>query len=79
MNGDEMGIWVRTTLMDGVEVTGFASGAESPNDFWSKFRTQMVRLTHAREVPPRGEVREHETIYVNRDQIGLVEVLPPPE
>lgn len=67
------GIWVRLTMVDGSCVRGYAAGADSPNDFWSKFRTQMVRLEdveHEGVDPPLGG-----TIYVNRDRIVMAEVV----
>lgn len=70
------GIWVRLTLADGSVVRGYAPGADSPNDFWSKFRTQMVRLEQAHR-PGTNTPDEAETIYVNRDRIVLAEVVEP--
>jgi hypothetical protein len=74
---DEPGIWVRIELDGGSTITGFAPGAESPNDFWSVFKTQLVRLEHARERTRGGKRRIYATIYVNRDRIVLVDVAEP--
>ncbi len=67
------GIWVRLTMADGSRIRGWATGAESPNDFWSKFRTQLIRLEHVRH---DGE-DEEAVVYVNRDSIVLAEVEQP--
>ena len=67
------GIWVRLTMVDGSCVRGYAAGADSPNDFWSKFRTQMVRLEEAERVGEGPEL-DGPTVYVNRDRIVLAEV-----
>ncbi len=74
MNGDNQGIWVRAWLDDGSQVMGFAIGAESPNDFWSKFRTQLVRLEEARITRADGEAKEQGALYLNRDRIVMVKV-----
>lgn len=68
------GIWVRLTLADRSQVTGFASGADSPNDFWSKFRTQLVRLDDAQLTIGTEEATRAATLYVNRDRILVIEV-----
>ena len=70
------GIWVRLTLADGSALRGYAPGAESPNDFWSKFRTQFVRLEHAERAEDGGRPVDA-TVYVNRDRIVLAEVVGP--
>lgn len=74
MSGSDEGIWVRLTLAGEAVINGFAVGAESPNDFWAKFRTQLVRLTSVQVKRPNGDLRQHATLYVNRDSIVLVEV-----
>jgi hypothetical protein len=71
---EEEGIWVKVTLDDRSQITGFAIGAESPNDFWSKFRTQLVRLDSCRRVGDHSDLAEGETLYINRDHILLVEM-----
>ena len=71
MYESDEGIWVRLTLSNGVEITGFATGAERPNDFWTKFRTQLVRLDKVNSGRPTGE----ETRYVNRDHIVVVDLV----
>jgi len=68
------GIWVKITLDDRSQITGFAAGAESPNDFWSKFRTQLVRLDQCRRVGDHSEAPDGDTLYINRDHILLVEL-----
>ncbi len=68
------GIWVKVTLHDRSQITGFAAGAESPNDFWSKFRTQLVRLDESRRVGDHSDAASGETLYINRDHILLVEI-----
>lgn len=70
----EVGIWVRLSLDTGDVLTGFAPGADSPNDFWSVFKTQLIRLEQAVEVRRDRSKRRYETIYVNRDRIVLVDV-----
>lgn len=70
----EPGIWVSLALDTGGTITGFAPGADSPNDFWTVFRTQLVRLEQAVEVRRDGAKRKFDTIYVNRDRIVLVDV-----
>jgi hypothetical protein len=71
---EDEGIWVKVTLDNRAQITGYAAGAESPNDFWSKFRTQLVRLDDARRVGDHSEGTSGETLYVNRDHILLVEI-----
>ena len=73
-SGAGEGIWVRLTLVDGSVLRGFATGADSPNDFWSKFRTQMVRLEEAQR-PGTNAPAEASTIYVNRDLIVVAEIV----
>lgn len=70
----EPGIWVRITFDGGGSLTGFAPGADSPNDFWSVFKTQLVRLEDAVHVRPDGSRRRYDTIYANRERILLVDV-----
>ncbi len=69
------GIRVRLTMDNHTSVTGFASGAESPNDFWAKFRTQLVRLDDATLERADGATEGHPTLYVNRDRILLVAIV----
>ena len=68
------GIWVRLTMVDGTSIRGYAAGAESPNDFWSKFRTQMVRLERVRRAGDE-DPDSHGTVYVNRDRIVTAEIV----
>ncbi|MFN0006709.1 MAG: hypothetical protein ACKVXR_02285 [Planctomycetota bacterium] len=72
---EEKGIWVRLVLEDQTRVTGFAPGAESPNDFWTVFRTQLVRLHQVEVQRPGKKARPFEVIYVNRDKIVLVDAV----
>lgn len=72
MTGDT-GIWVRLTLDNGARLTGYASGADSPNDFWIIFKTQLVKLTEARVEWPQQKPKEYPVLYVNRDRICLVD------
>ena len=74
MSGDGEGIWVRLTLTGDAVINGFAAGAESPNDFWTTFKTQLVRLTSVQVKRADGDVRQHSSLYVNRDSIVLAEV-----
>ena len=71
----EQGIWVRIITDSGIEVSGHVAGADSPNDFWTAFKTQCVRVDKAVETLPSGHKTGHETLHVNRDRIVLVSVL----
>jgi hypothetical protein len=71
----EDGIWARITLIDDSRVHGFAAGADTPNDFWLKFRTQLVQLQHVRTTAADGAEAEFDRLYVNRDHIKTVEVV----
>ena len=71
---EDEGIWVRVSLDNGSQITGFAAGAESPNDFWTKFRTQLVRLDYSRHVGDHSNGASGDTLYVNRDHILLIEM-----
>lgn len=75
MTMENHGIKVALILDEGDRVEGFASGAESPNDFWSKFKTQCVRVDGARFVNTRGETSEHRALYVNRDRIRVAKIV----
>ena len=75
---DGTGIWVRLTMTSGVEVVGRAVGADSPNDFWTLFKTHMVRLEPASSRMPGGEQREYGVLHVNRETIELAETIPAP-
>ena len=70
---DETGIWVKLILDDGTVVTGFAAGADSPNDFWTTFKTQLVRLNDVHVTRPQHDTRDYPTLHVNRDKIVLVD------
>lgn len=73
MTGDERGIWVKMVLDGGIRISGFASGADSPNDFWTVFKTQLVRLSDVRVSRPGKKPIPYPTLYVNRDKIVLVD------
>lgn len=75
----ESGIWVCLFLDEGERVEGFAAGAESPNDFWVKFRTQFVRVDRVRLHGSSGAVSEFPSVYVNRDRIRMARVVAKPE
>ncbi len=74
---NEDGIWVRLTLNDGSIVAGFAPGADTPNDFWVKFRTQLVQLTDVTRTEAQGESSHVARLYVNRAAISVVELDTP--
>jgi hypothetical protein len=73
---EEPGIWVRLIIDGNVEVTGYVARADSPNDFWVTFTTQLVHVEQARELLPNGQQFLHDGLYVNRDRILLASVLP---
>jgi len=70
------GIWVRLLIEGGIEVTGFVSAVESPQDFWSIFHTPLVSVERAVETPPSGKKIGHDLIHVNRDRILLASEIP---
>lgn len=70
---DNRGIWVKLVLDGGIRVTAFAPGADSPNDFWTVFKTQLVRLHDVEVVHPRKKAQSYPVLYVNRDKIVLVD------
>jgi hypothetical protein len=72
----EQGIWVRIITEGAIEVTGHVAGADSPNDFWTAFKTQCVHVDKAVETLPSGRKTGHDALYVNRDRIVAVSVLP---
>ena len=65
------GISVRIVIQGNSEITGFVAGAETPNDFWTTFKTQLVRIENAVELLPSGRKISHDVVYVNRDHIVL--------
>ena len=73
------GIWIRLVLDGNSVLTGFVPGAESPNDFWVTFKTQLVRMDQAVGQLPSGKKIAHETVYVNRDYVMLAAVVPSPK
>ncbi|MCG3135636.1 MAG: hypothetical protein HMLKMBBP_03357 [Planctomycetes bacterium] len=76
---DQKGIWVRITLDNGARMTGFATGADSPNDFWIVFKTQLVKLAEARVEWPGKKPKDYPVLYVNRDRICLVDAVEGPD
>lgn len=72
------GFWVRLVIEGNSEITGYVAGAETPNDFWTTFKTQLVRVERAVEQLPTGRKTGHDAIYVNRDCIVLATVRPEP-
>lgn len=75
MATSQSGIWVRVVLASSGEVTGFVPGVQSPNDFWGGGKQQLVRIEKARERSASGKTVERDMLFVNRDQIALVEMM----
>ena len=69
-----MTIQVRLVVDSAFVITGSVSGADSPNDFWTTFKSQLIRIENATEQLPNGQTFEHDTLYVNRDKIVLASV-----
>ena len=63
------GIWVRLVIEGDTVVTGFVPGAESPNDFWVTFKSQLIRMERVTEELRNGTKVAHDRLYVNRDYI----------
>jgi hypothetical protein len=63
------GIWVRLVIEGDTVVTGFVPGAESPNDFWVTFKSQLIRMERVTEELKNGKKAKHERLYVNRDYV----------
>ena len=63
------GIWVRLVIEDDTVITGFVPGAESPNDFWVTFKSQLIRMERVTEELKNGTKTAHDRLYVNRDYI----------
>ncbi len=65
------GIWLRLVVSGNTEITGFIVGAESPNDFFTTFKTHFVRIEQAVETQPSGRQFEHALLHVARDSVML--------
>jgi hypothetical protein len=74
----ESGIWVRLVIEGDTLVTGFVPGADSPNDFWVTFKSQLIRMERATEERKSGTKLTHDRLYVNRDQIILASIVSEP-
>ena len=72
------GIWVRLVIEGDAVVTGFVPGAESPNDFWVTFKSQLIRIERVTEELKNGTKLTHERLYVNRDYILTAAVVNEP-
>jgi len=73
------GIWVRLIVEGDTVVPGFVSAAESPNDFWNTFKSQLIRLERVTEELGNGTKVTHPRLYVNRDYVILASVAPEPK
>ncbi|HEX5137787.1 MAG TPA: hypothetical protein VFY93_12490 [Planctomycetota bacterium] len=73
------GIWVRLVVEGDTVVTGFVAGAESPNDFWVTFKSQLIRLERVIEELRNGTKVTHARLYVNRDYVILASVANEPK
>jgi len=65
----DAGIWVRLVIEGDTVLTGFVPGAESPNDFWVTFKSQLIRIERVTEELRNGTKQSHGRLYVNRDYI----------
>jgi len=72
------GIWVRLVIEGDTVLTGFVPGADSPNDFWVTFKSQLIRMERVTEEPQRGKKLTHDRLYVNRDYIILATIASEP-
>lgn len=73
------GIHVRLVIEGDTVLTGFVSGADSPNDFWVTFKSQLIRMERVTEELKNGTKLNHPRLYVNRDYIMLAAIAPIPE
>lgn len=73
----DSGIWVRLVVEGDTTLTGFVPGAESPNDFWVTFKSQLIRMERVIEEPKSGKKLTHDRLYVNRDRIILATIAEP--
>jgi len=65
----DVGIRVRLVIEGETVLTGFVPGAESPNDFWVTFKSQLIRMERVTEELKNGTKLTHDRLYVNRDYI----------
>ena len=72
------GIWVRLVVEGDTVITGFVPGAESPNDFWVTFKSQLIRMERVTEELKTGTKLTHDRLYVNRDYILTAEIAHEP-
>jgi len=76
----EQGIWLRLVVPGNTEITGFVVGADSPNDFFTTFKTHFVRVEQAVETQPSGRQYRHDLLHVARDSVVIAAHLDgPPE
>jgi hypothetical protein len=73
------GIWVRLVVEGDTVITGFVPGAESPNDFWVTFKSQLIRLERVTEELRNGTKLTHDRLYVNRDYVVLAAIANEPQ
>lgn len=78
MASSESGIWVRLVVDGDTLITGFVPGADSPNDFWVTFKSQLIRMERATEEPKSGAKLTHERVYINRDRIIVASIVNEP-
>jgi len=72
------GIWVRLVIEGDTAVTGYVPGADSPNDFWVTFKSQLIRLERATEELKNGTKITHDRVYVNRDYVLIAKIVNEP-
>jgi len=75
----DAGIWVRLVIEGDTVITGFVPGADSPNDFWVTFKSQLIRMERVVEQLRNGTKLTHPRLYVNRDYIVLAAIATEPE
>lgn len=74
----DSGIWVRLVIEGDTVLNGFVPGAESPNDFWVTFKSQLIRMERVTEELKNGTKLTHDRLYVNRDYILLATIATEP-
>jgi hypothetical protein len=74
----DSGIWVRLVIEGDTVLTGFVPGADSPNDFWVTFKSQLIRMERATEELKNGTKLTHDRLYVNRDHVILATLASEP-
>jgi len=72
------GIWVRLAVEGDTVLTGFVPGADSPNDFWVTFKSQLIRMERVVEELKSGTKHAHDRLYVNRDYIVTAAIVNEP-